>query len=289
MSERNIDEKAEGITRLFRERRQIDILPLELMPADLDEAYRVRQIFEEIETKARGTVAGYKIGLTTPIMQQLCGVDEPVYGAISRRRCTMAALSSRPEIIAGLASRRRSHCASVKTCTGWYRRILARPRPGAVESCMAAIELLEDLRHDYKRLSAAAMVAGNVWNAGIIVGAPVERLARARPRATEREAVDQWARSRYWQGRRCHTTYLNRLAYCSSSSRARNWRRRGRGGDRGAGGVRADAIPLRWRARHCRSRGPRQRRARCELISGCCSCAAVDATQLTRGCNSARA
>jgi len=36
----------------------------------------------------------------------------------------------------------------------------------AVESCMAAIELLEDLRHDYKRLSAAAMVAGNVWNAG---------------------------------------------------------------------------------------------------------------------------
>ena len=43
----------------------------------------------------------------------------------------------------------------------------------AVESCMAAIELLEDLRHDYKRLSAAAMVAGNVWNAGVVLGAPV--------------------------------------------------------------------------------------------------------------------
>src|SRR5207245_10295261 len=43
----------------------------------------------------------------------------------------------------------------------------------AVESCMAAIELLEDLRHDYKRLSAAAMVAGNVWNAGIVLGPPV--------------------------------------------------------------------------------------------------------------------
>ena len=43
----------------------------------------------------------------------------------------------------------------------------------AVESCMAAIELLEDLRHDYKRLSAAAMVAGNVWNAGAVLGPPV--------------------------------------------------------------------------------------------------------------------
>ena len=43
----------------------------------------------------------------------------------------------------------------------------------AVESCMAAIEVLEDLRHDYKRLTAAAMVAGNVWNAGAVLGAPV--------------------------------------------------------------------------------------------------------------------
>ncbi len=38
---------------------------------------------------------------------------------------------------------------------------------------MAAIELLEDLRHDYKRLSAAAIVAGNVWNAGVVLGVPV--------------------------------------------------------------------------------------------------------------------
>jgi 2-oxo-3-hexenedioate decarboxylase/2-keto-4-pentenoate hydratase len=38
---------------------------------------------------------------------------------------------------------------------------------------MAAIEVLEDLRHDYKRLSAVAMVAGNVWNAGVVLGSPV--------------------------------------------------------------------------------------------------------------------
>ena len=43
----------------------------------------------------------------------------------------------------------------------------------AVESCMAAIELIEDLRHDYKRLDAAAMVAGNVWNAGVVLGTPL--------------------------------------------------------------------------------------------------------------------
>ena len=83
MAELDPRQKAERIAALFRERRQTDILPAELMPADLDEAYAVRAVFEEIEVaRGRGAVAGYKIGLTTPIMQKLCGVDEPCYGAI---------------------------------------------------------------------------------------------------------------------------------------------------------------------------------------------------------------
>ena len=42
MAEIDDRQKAERIAALFRERRQIDILPPELMPADLDEAYRGR-------------------------------------------------------------------------------------------------------------------------------------------------------------------------------------------------------------------------------------------------------
>src|SRR5205085_12134490 len=73
-------QKAERIAALFRDRREIDILPTELMPADLGEAYAIRAAFEAIETaRGRGSVAGYKIGLTTPIMQKLCGVAEPCY------------------------------------------------------------------------------------------------------------------------------------------------------------------------------------------------------------------
>src|SRR5262249_55265526 len=167
----DIREKAEAVSRLFRERRQIDSLPPELMPADLDEAYRVRTGFEAIEMqRGRGAVAGYKIGLTTPIMQRLCGVDEPCYGAI----------------FASEVHHRRAELATSAYCRlGIETEIAVRlgedlPRGGdaervgkAVESVMAAIELLEDLRHDYKRLSAAAMVAGNVWNAGIVLGPPV--------------------------------------------------------------------------------------------------------------------
>jgi 2-keto-4-pentenoate hydratase len=176
LADLSIRKKAERISALFRERRQIDILPAGLMPADLDEAYGIRQVFEEIEEAGgRGAVAGFKIGLTTPIMQQLCGVAEPVYGAI----------------FAGAVHHGRADLDVRNYCRlGIETEIAVRlgedlphgrdPErvAGAVESCMAAIELLEDLRHDYKRLSAAAMVAGNVWNAGIVVAAPVAEWRR---------------------------------------------------------------------------------------------------------------
>jgi 2-keto-4-pentenoate hydratase len=171
LAELDVHQKAERIVALWRERRPIDILPAELMPADLDEAYAIRLLFEEIETAGgRGAVAGFKIGLTTPIMQKLCGVEEPCYGAI----------------FAGEVHHRRAELSVGDYCRlGIETEIAVRlgedlPQghdrdrvAGAVESCMAAIELLEDLRHDYKRLSAAAMVAGNVWNAGIVLGPPV--------------------------------------------------------------------------------------------------------------------
>ncbi|HEV2099713.1 MAG TPA: fumarylacetoacetate hydrolase family protein [Stellaceae bacterium] len=170
MSTLDPQQKAERISKIFRARQPIDVLPAELTPADLDEAYQVRAAYEAIESAAgRGDVVGYKIGLTTPIMQKLCGVDEPCFGAIfasevhhERAELPVDAycrLGVETEIAVQLgADLPEGGRAGVEA---------------AVESCMAAIELLEDLRQDYKRLSAAAMVAGNVWNAGVVLGAPV--------------------------------------------------------------------------------------------------------------------
>ncbi|HEX6441534.1 MAG TPA: fumarylacetoacetate hydrolase family protein [Stellaceae bacterium] len=166
-----IREKAEAVSRLFRERRQIEVLPSELMPADLDEAYAIRKAFEEIEiARGRGAVVGYKIGLTTPIMQKLCGVDEPCYGAIfaSEVHHGRATLATANYCRLGVETEIAVRLGEDLPQGGDRERVAA-----AVESCSAAIELLEDLRHDYKRLTAAAMVAGNVWNAGVVLAPPV--------------------------------------------------------------------------------------------------------------------
>jgi 2-keto-4-pentenoate hydratase len=167
----DIRQKAEAISRLFRDRYAIDILPAELMPADLAEAYRIRAEFEAIETqRGRGAIAGYKIGLTTPVMQKLCGVDEPCYGAIfaSEVHHRRAELPTRDYCRLGIETEIAVRLGEDLPEGGDVARVAA-----GVESVMAAIELLEDLRHDYAKLTAAAMVAGNVWNAGVVLGAPV--------------------------------------------------------------------------------------------------------------------
>src|SRR5438445_9824514 len=79
-------QKAERIVELFRSRRPTEILPAEVYPASIEEAYAIRRCFQEIEeATGRGAIAGYKIGLTTPVMQRLCGIAEPCYGAIFAR------------------------------------------------------------------------------------------------------------------------------------------------------------------------------------------------------------
>ena len=167
----DVREKAAGIVELFRSRRAIDVLPAELYPADLAEAYAVRQAFEDIErTRGRGTVAGYKIAITTKVMQELCGLSEPCYGAIfarevhHRRAVLRAGDYCRLAVETEIAVRLGEDLPE-----GGDRDRVA----GAVETCMAAIELIEDLRYDYKQIKAPALIAGNAWNAGIVLGDPV--------------------------------------------------------------------------------------------------------------------
>src|SRR5271170_7851001 len=156
---------AERIAAIFCARRPIDALPEELVPADLDQAYQVREAYEALEIPRRGAVVGYKIGLTTPVMQKLCGVDEPCYGAMfaSEIRHNPAEIKIGDYCRVGLETEIAMRLGTDLPDGGGRARVEA-----AIESCMAAIEVLEDLRHDYKRLSARAMVVGNVWNAGCV-------------------------------------------------------------------------------------------------------------------------
>jgi 2-keto-4-pentenoate hydratase len=147
----DIRQKAERIVELFRSRRPTEILPAELYPADLEEAYAIRRAFQEIEqATGRGAIAGYKIGLTTPVMQKLCGINEPCYGAIFAGGVhqSRAVLSSSEYCRLGVETEIALRLGDDLPAGSNPAQVAA-----AVESAMAAIELIEDLRYDYKRLA----------------------------------------------------------------------------------------------------------------------------------------
>lgn len=167
----NSRQKAERIVELFRSRQPTEILPAEVYPTSIEEAYAVRRAFQEIEeVRGRGEIAGFKIGLTTPVMQQLCGIGEPCYGAIfaSEVHHRHADLTAGDYCRIGVETEIALRVGDDLPQGGDRAHVAA-----AVESAMAAIELIEDLRYDYRRLDAAAMVAGNAWNAGVVLGPPV--------------------------------------------------------------------------------------------------------------------
>ena len=78
-------EAAEFLYQAHRERRQHESLPEDISPRTLEEAYAAQEAFQELLAGERGAIAGYKIALTTPVMQRMVGHDAPCFGVVFHR------------------------------------------------------------------------------------------------------------------------------------------------------------------------------------------------------------
>jgi 2-keto-4-pentenoate hydratase len=122
-----------------------------------------------------GPVAGYKVGLTTAVMQQRVGLHEPIAGAIFTERLYQSPSTVRstdyihlgiePEIAFQLG-------ADLPADMAPYSRARVAD---AVAAAMVAFELFDDRLADLSKRSALALslIADDVGNAGIVVGPPV--------------------------------------------------------------------------------------------------------------------
>lgn len=145
-------------------------------------------------------IVGWKIGLTTPRMQQMCGVAEPIVGAIlaGRLHRAPARVAVGDHVRLGVESEialriGRAFATGETVSPG---RVLEH-----VDGVAAAFELVDDSGADYARLSAVTLVADNAWNAGLVTGpvraaADIGALAGRRGVLTrDGEAVDEGSSS----------------------------------------------------------------------------------------------
>tara|TARA_B100000029_G_scaffold485275_1_gene538424 strand:- start:402 stop:1187 length:786 start_codon:yes stop_codon:yes gene_type:complete len=142
--------------------------PLSHRPSDLQDAYDVQQLWAaSFNDGSRGALAGYKIALTTPVMQKLLGFDQPCIGPIFEKSVHQAPANlafsdcGRPGLECEIAVR-----LSGDLSDGPYDRESVAE---AVDDCMAAIEVVDDLNADYEAIDAHTLIASGAWNGGCIL------------------------------------------------------------------------------------------------------------------------
>jgi 2-keto-4-pentenoate hydratase len=156
-------------------RIDFDALPEALAPRDVEDAYAIQDAFRALRSQSLGPVAGYKVALTSTVMQQMLRFYSPFAGPIHEGLVhhSPATLKfsdyGRPGIECELAAYLGKDLPADRA--PYTREKIAE----AVESVMPAFELVDDRNADYGKIASLilTLIADNAWNGGIVLGKPV--------------------------------------------------------------------------------------------------------------------
>jgi 2-keto-4-pentenoate hydratase len=170
---------AELLWAAERELAPVDPLTETFPGIDVVDAYEIQLINIRRKITAGARLRGHKVGLSSPVMQQMMGVDEPDYGHLLD---AMMLTGDAPIPAAGYCWPR------VEVEIGY---VLGSALPGAgcteadvlaaTEYIVPSLELIDSRIRDW-RIKLADTIADNASSAGVIVGearaAPAELAAR---------------------------------------------------------------------------------------------------------------
>ena len=141
--------------------------------ASLENAYLVQDAFIDIMLSRGEQIVGWKVALTSKAMQEFCGVDHPLSGAIFRSR-----VDESPSQVSLNAHRHLGLECEIAVRVGKDLEPGAEPHTkesviDAVDTCYPAFELIEDRDADYDAPNPFDSVSENAWNAGVVLGASI--------------------------------------------------------------------------------------------------------------------
>jgi 2-keto-4-pentenoate hydratase len=148
---------------------------------DVADAYRVQEaLVRRMMSTGNSDAAGFKIGLTSKKMQEMCRIDTPVAGYVLDNRVHASGVA--------LEANRYRHLGlefeiAVKMGADLPFRLKTYTQEevaAAVAAVAPGIELVDDRLADYANLEVLSLIADNSWNAGVVLGAwqaPVADLA----------------------------------------------------------------------------------------------------------------
>lgn len=156
-------------------RRPFGPIPAPCAPVSVADAYAIQDVFTAHLIGRQGPVAGYKIVLTTPEMQQFVGLQEPVAGVIFAQTIRDSPFAIRSADYLHLVMECEIAIQMGTTLPASHAPFGRDRVAQATGAVMVAVELLDDRHVNYSLLPDQVLsgIADNIWNVGIVLGVPI--------------------------------------------------------------------------------------------------------------------
>ncbi|HVJ54146.1 MAG TPA: fumarylacetoacetate hydrolase family protein [Aliidongia sp.] len=162
---------ARDLVAAHRERARFRSFSAEYGIRNLDDAYDAQEALTALRMGTAGDRSvGYKIGLTSLRMQEMCGIPHPIAGTVLAGGVRESGARLDPAQYGRLGIE-----FEIAVRLGHDLPLQARPYEmaeisAAVDAVAPAIEIIDDRNADYASLDPLSLVADNSWNAGIVLG-----------------------------------------------------------------------------------------------------------------------
>jgi 2-oxo-3-hexenedioate decarboxylase/2-keto-4-pentenoate hydratase len=166
---------AETIADARRNRTPLKPLAGKAAPQSEADGYRIADALHGLLSADFGAMAGYKIGCTSPVMQQYLDIPHPCAGGVFAKAVfeSGASLRTKDYVRVGV------ECEIAVRLT---RDLLATEAPftaewvaESIEAYLPAIEIVDDRYADWQTIGAPMLVADDFFGAGCVLGKPVAR------------------------------------------------------------------------------------------------------------------
>jgi 2-keto-4-pentenoate hydratase len=168
---------ADAIACARRTRAALMPLAAAIAPKSESEGYLVQEALHGFLTPDCGVRVGYKIGCTSPVMQQYLAIPHPCYGGVFAKGVHASGVS----LASGDFVRVGVEC---EIAVRLGRDLVPSQAPftadtvgHAVEAYLPAIEIVDDRYQEWQSLGLPTLVADDFFAAGCVLGKPVARSA----------------------------------------------------------------------------------------------------------------
>jgi 2-oxo-3-hexenedioate decarboxylase/2-keto-4-pentenoate hydratase len=168
---------AEIIATARRSRTPLQPLAGDAAPRDEADGYRIQDALHDLLAADFGSLVGYKIGCTSPVMQQYLNIPHPCGGGVFAKGVHASGVSLNAKDFVRVGVECEIAVKLARDLLPGEAPFTAEWVAEAIEAYLPAIEIVDDRYSDWQTIGAPTLVADDFFAAGCVLGTEVARSA----------------------------------------------------------------------------------------------------------------